>query len=104
MTLHQPRKIRFLPSNVIQQFADVHVNILFDAIVVAVVVAVGVVVVVAVVHAVNFVVDAVVVVNAVVVVVVLCEVLIQFEVDLHSDGIASCKSSVTKFGLFERSR
>ena len=89
-----------MPSNVIQQFADVHVNILFDAIVVAV----GVVVVVAVVHAVNFVVDAVVVVNAVVVVVVLCEVLIQFEVDLHSDGIASCKSSVTKFGLFERSR
>ena len=89
-----------MPSNVIQQFADVHVNILFDAIVVAV----GVVVVVAVVHAVNFVVDAVVVVNAVVVVVVLCEVLIQFEVDLHSDGIGSCKSSVTKFGLFERSR
>ena len=89
-----------MPSNVIQQFADVHVNILFDAIVVAV----GGVVVVAVVHAVNFVVDAVVVVNAVVVVVVLCEVLIQFEVDLHSDGIASCKSSVTKFGLFERSR
>ena len=87
-----------MPSNVIQQFADVHVNILFDAIVVAV----GVVV--AVVHAVNFVVDAVVVVNAVVVVVVLCEVLIQFEVDLHSDGIGSCKSSVTKFGLFERSR
>ena len=97
-----------MPSNVIQQFADVHVNILFDAIVVAVGVVVAIVVavgvVVAVVHAVNFVVDAVVVVNAVVVVVVLCEVLIQFEVDLHSDGIGSCKSSVTKFGLFERSR
>ena len=97
-----------MPSNVIQQFAVVHVNILFDAIVVAVGVVVAIVVavgvVVAVVHAVNFVVDAVVVVNAVVVVVVLCEVLIQFEVDLHSDGIASCKSSVTKFGLFERSR